>query len=151
MSTYTEATEEMQCQGYELSTWYVNMTFFWRSSFFCRVRHSLSLIWQTKKLNEVKVRPSKRPWLIQIKSHVLDVGGMSIILEDSHLPTLTVSQSKLLYMQAGWRWWFDWIFIDFHFGVPSLCPFAKPSLPNFHLPKQNLADRGTSKIKVNKT
>ena len=135
MSTYTEATEEMQCQGYELSTWYVNMTFFWRSSFFCRVRHSLSLIWQTKKLNEVKVRPSKRPWLIQIKSHVLDVGGMSIILEDSHLPTLTLSQSKLLYMQAGWRWWFDWISLtsiwEFrHFAhLPShLCPiFTCPS------------------------
>ena len=26
-----------------------------------------------------------------------------------------------------------------------------PSLPNFHLPKPNLADRGTNQIKVNKT
>ena len=47
---------------------------------------------------------------------------------------------------GGWRLGF----VYFDFGVPPVCPFAMPSLPNFHLPKQNLSDRGTSQIKANK-
>ena len=35
-------------------------------------------------------------------------------------------------------------FVDVYLKVPSVCPFAMPSLPNFHLPKQNRADRGTN-------
>ena len=42
-----------------------------------------------------------------------------------------------------------WIYFDL--GVPLSCPAAQPLLPNFHLPKQNLADGGTTKIKVNTT
>ena len=42
-------------------------------------------------------------------------------------------------------------FVDFNLGVPPVCPFAMTSLPNFHLPKQNRADRGTNKIKVKET
>ena len=42
-------------------------------------------------------------------------------------------------------------FVDFHLGVPPVCQFAMPSMANVHLPKQNWADRGTNKIKVNKT
>ena len=30
--------------------------------------------------------------------------------------------------------------------VPSSCPAAQPKLPNFHLPKQNQADSGMTKI-----
>ena len=28
-------------------------------------------------------------------------------------------------------------FVDFNSGIPPVCPFAMPSLPNFHLLKQN--------------
>ena len=31
------------------------------------------------------------------------------------------------------------------------CPFEMPCLNSFHLPKQNLLERGTKQIKVNKT
>ena len=41
-------------------------------------------------------------------------------------------------------------FVDFHFEVLPVYPFAIPSLSNFYLPKQNRADRGTNQIKVNK-
>ena len=41
-------------------------------------------------------------------------------------------------------------FVNFHLGVPPVCSFAMPFLPNFHQPKQNWADRGTNQIKVNK-
>ena len=40
-------------------------------------------------------------------------------------------------------------FVDFSSRGPPVCPFSMPFLPNFHLPKQNWADRGTDKIKVN--
>ena len=42
-------------------------------------------------------------------------------------------------------------FPDFYLGVLPVWAFPMPSLPNFHLPKPNLADRGTNQIKVNKT
>ena len=35
-------------------------------------------------------------------------------------------------------------FVDFDLGVPPVCSFAIPSLPNFHLPKQNWAEIGTN-------
>ena len=38
-------------------------------------------------------------------------------------------------------------FIDFNPGVLLVCPFAMPSLPNFHLPKANRADREPNKSK----
>ena len=37
--------------------------------------------------------------------------------------------------------------VDLSFGIPPVCPFGPfvmPSLPDFHLPKQKLADRGTN-------
>ena len=39
---------------------------------------------------------------------------------------------------------------DFDLGVPPSFPFALPSLPDFHLPKQIMADRGTTKSKSTK-
>ena len=39
----------------------------------------------------------------------------------------------------------------FDLGVPPFCPTAQPIRPNSHLPKQNWADSGTCKIKVNPT
>ena len=42
-------------------------------------------------------------------------------------------------------------FVDFNLGVLPVCLFAMPSLPNFDLPKQNWADRGTYQIEVTKT
>ena len=42
-------------------------------------------------------------------------------------------------------------FANFNSGVLPVCPFAMPSLPNFHSAKQNWADRGTNQIQVNKT
>ena len=37
--------------------------------------------------------------------------------------------------------------VDFDLCVPSSCPPAQPVLPNSNLPKQNLADSGTTKSK----
>ena len=42
-----------------------------------------------------------------------------------------------------------WVELDSDF--PSYCPVVQPLLPKFHLPKQNRADSGISKIKVNLT
>ena len=42
--------------------------------------------------------------------------------------------------------------VVFHLRVPPpLCPFGRPSLPNYHLHKQKRAERGTNQIKVNET
>ena len=36
-------------------------------------------------------------------------------------------------------------FVEFNLGIPTSCLFVMPSLGNFHLPKQNRGDRGTTK------
>ena len=41
--------------------------------------------------------------------------------------------------------------VEFDSDVPPYCPAAQPLLPNSHQPKQNWADGGTTKIKVNPT
>ena len=46
-----------------------------------------------------------------------------------------------LLMHLGW--------VDFDLGVPPSCPAAQPLLPRSHQPRQNCADSGTLKIKVN--
>ena len=39
-------------------------------------------------------------------------------------------------------------FIDFDWGVQSVCQFDMPSLPNFHLPTQNLEEQTTMVTQV---
>ena len=41
--------------------------------------------------------------------------------------------------------------VDFHLGVPPSCQAAQPLLPNSDQPRQNWADSGTPKIRVNPT
>ena len=41
--------------------------------------------------------------------------------------------------------------VDFDLVVASSCPAAQPLLPNSYQPKQNWADIGTTKVKVNPT
>ena len=42
-------------------------------------------------------------------------------------------------------------FVDFDLGALSFSPFSMPPRPNFHLPKQNWADRGTHQIRLKET
>ena len=48
--------------------------------------------------------------------------------------------------QAG-----NWVRLTFIWVFDPSCPATQPFLPNSHLPKQNLADNGIAKIKVNPT
>ena len=48
-----------------------------------------------------------------------------------------------MLMHLGW--------VDSHLEVPPCCLAAQPLMPNYHQPKQNSADCGTNKIKVNLT
>ena len=41
--------------------------------------------------------------------------------------------------------------VDFNFDVPPSCPAVRPILPNTCVPKQNWADNGTPRIRVNPT
>ena len=50
---------------------------------------------------------------------------------------------NLVVVDLGW--------VDFDLDVPPFCLAAQPILPNSHLPKQNWAENGTLKIKVNLT
>ena len=55
----------------------------------------------------------------------------------------TAVQGDSSALRPGW--------VDFDLGVPPACPAAQPLLPNSNQPRQNWADSGTPKIKVNPT
>ena len=74
------------------------------------------------------------------KSHVVDKDEQTMYGYEASRSQYRLSH---LLMDLGW--------VDFDLGVPPSCPAAQPLLPNYHQPKQSLANSGTLSIQVNKT
>ena len=54
---------------------------------------------------------------------------------------LKCGEKREWIMHRATIWWFEIIFHWLQYGSCSISPFAMPSLPNSHLPKQNLAGK----------
>ena len=70
----------------------------------------------------------------------------------SPTPDMPVCHSKFTLLCTGWLWWSRTLVgLPIILNVPPPCPVDQPIPPNFHLPKQDQADRGMIKIIVNPT